>query len=210
MKIGFIGSGHIGGTLARLFARRGHEVAVSNSRDPETLRDLADELGDRAQAVTPAQAAAFGEVVVVSVPFGRYREVPVEALAGKPVIDTNNYYVQRDGRFEELDDDSTTSSELLQAHLPDALVVKAFNAIYWERLRDEGRPAGTPDRAAIPISGDDADAKRVVAALIDEIGFDTVDAGDLGPGGRRHQPGTVVYDATRTFTAKELRDGMQP
>jgi predicted dinucleotide-binding enzyme len=203
MKVGIIGAGHIGGTLARRFADAGHEVAVSNSRGPETLSGLVEELGARAQAVTAAEAARFGDVVVVSVPFGRYREVPTDGMAGKVVIDTNNYYPQRDGRFEELDSDRTTSSELLQAHLPGAHVVKAFNAILWSRLRDEGRPGGDGERLGIPISGDDEQAKRTVAELIDEIGFDAVDAGTLADGGRKHQPGTPAY--TNGLPTAELR-----
>ena len=147
MRIGIIGAGHIGGTLARHFVDVGHEVAVSNSRGPETLAGLVEELGGRAQAMTAAEAARFGELVIISVPFGRYRELPTEAVAGKVVIDTNNYYPQRDGHFEELDSDRTTSSELLQAHLPGARVVKAFNAILWTRLRDDGPPV-TPSASA--------------------------------------------------------------
>ena len=143
--------------------------------------------------MTAAEAARFGDLVVVSVPFGRYREVPKEAVAGKVVIDTNNYYPRRDGHFEELDSDRTTSSELLQAHLSGARVVKAFNAILWSRLRDDGRPAGDHDRLGIPISGDDEQAKQSVAELIDEIGFNPVDAGTLAEGGRKHQPGTPAY-----------------
>ncbi|MGD0273409.1 MAG: NAD(P)-binding domain-containing protein [Gaiellaceae bacterium] len=207
MKIGIIGAGNIGGTLARHFARAGHELAVSNSRGPETLRDLVAELGERARAVTPREAVAFGKVVVVSVPLGRYRELPAEGAEGKVVIDTNNYYPNRDGQFEELDSDSTTSSELLQAHMKGARVVKAFNAIYWIRLRDLGRPPGDPERIGIPISGDDEEAKRTVAGLIDEIGFDPVDAGTLGEGGRKHQPGTPVY--TADLRAAELREEFQ-
>ena len=203
MRIGIIGSGHIGGTLARCFVDAGHEVAVSNSRGPETLADLATELGPRAQAMTAAEAARFGDLVVVSVPFGRYREVPNEAVAGKVVIDTNNYYPRRDGHFEELDSDRTTSSELLQAHLSGARVVKAFNAILWSRLRDDGRPAGDGDRLGIPISGDEEQAKQAVAELIDEIGFDPVDAGTLAQGGRKHQPGTPAY--TDGLPTSELR-----
>jgi predicted dinucleotide-binding enzyme len=189
MRIGIIGAGKIGGTLAGHFVRVGHEVAVSNSRGPDTLRDVVAEIGDRARATTAAEAARVGEVVVVSVPFGRYRELPTDGLAGKVVIDTNNYYPARDGRFDDLDDDRTTSSELLQAHLSGARVVKAFNAIYWTRLRDSARPSGDPRRIGIPISGDDQEAKRIVADLIDEIGFDAVDAGTLAEGGRKHQPG---------------------
>jgi predicted dinucleotide-binding enzyme len=207
MKIGLIGAGNIGGTLAKLFARAGHDVAVSNSRGPDTLRELEAELGERGRAVTAVQAADFGDVVVVSVPFGRYLEVPAQGLSGKVVIDTNNYYPERDGDFAELDEDRTTSSELLQAHLGDARVVKAFNAIYFVKLREEGRPAGTADRLGIPISGDDADAKRMVAELIDQIGFDAVDAGDLGTGGRLHQPGTSVYG--QPLTATQIRDTLE-
>jgi len=203
VRIGIIGSGHIGGTLAKLFVAAGHEVALSNSRGPETLAGLVDELGVGAQAMTAEDAERFGELVVVSVPLGRYREVPADAVDGKIVIDTNNYYPQRDGHLPELDDDSTTSSELLQAHLPGARVVKAFNAIVWTRLRDDGRPAGDPERLGIPISGDDEQAKRTVAELIDEIGFDPVDAGTLARGGRKHQPGTPAY--TQGLPTAELR-----
>ena len=195
MRIGIIGAGHIGATLAAHLVRIGHEVAVSNSRGPATLGPLAEELGARAQAMTPADAVGFAEVVVVAVPFGRYRELPTDGVAGKIVVDTSNYYPQRDGHFEELDDDRTTSSELLQGHLPGARVVKAFNAMQWERLRDLGRPSGDPGRLGIPISGDDEEAKRIVAELIDEMGFDAVDAGTLAEGGRKHQPGSPVYAA---------------
>ena len=203
MRIGIIGAGHIGGTLAGLFVGAGHEVAVSNSRGPETLAGLVEELGGRVQAVTAVDAARFGDIVVVAVSFGRYRELPTEAVSGKVVIDTNNYYPQRDGHFEELDSDRTTSSELLQAHLADARVVKAFNAIQWMRLRDDGRPAGDPERLGIPISGDDEEAKRTVAALIDQIGFDPVDAGTLAEGGRKHQTGAPAY--TQGLPTAELR-----
>jgi hypothetical protein len=203
MRIGIIGAGHIGGTLARHFVAAGHDVAVSNSRGPDTLQAVVEELGPRGQALTAAEAARFGDVVVVSVPFGRNRELPTEGLAGKVVIDTNNYYPQRDGHFEELDTDRITSSELLQAHLPGARVVKAFNAILWSRLRDDGRPAGDSERVGIPISGDDEDAKRTVAELIDQIGFDAVDAGTLAEGGRKHQPGSPAY--TEGLHTGELR-----
>jgi len=203
VRIGIIGAGHIDGTLAKLFVEAGHEVAIGNSRGPETLAGLVEELGGRAQATTAAEAEQFGDVVVVSVPFGRYRELPTDAVAGKVVIDTNNYYPQRDGDFEELDSERTTSSELLQAHLPGARVVKAFNAIQWMRLRDDGRPAGDPERLGIPISGDDEEAKRTVAELIDQIGFDAVDAGTLAEGGRKHQAGAAAY--TQGLPTAELR-----
>jgi predicted dinucleotide-binding enzyme len=189
VKIGVIGAGNIGGTLAARLVAAGHEVAISNSRGPETLQGAVR--GARPMAVE--DAARFGEVIVVSIPFGRYREVPADAVDGKLVIDTNNYYPQRDGHFPELDDGSATSSELLQAHLPDARVVKAFNAISWTNLRDAGRPAGDPERLGIPFSGDDEPAKRTVAELIDEIGFDPVDAGTLAKGGRKHQVDAPAY-----------------
>jgi predicted dinucleotide-binding enzyme len=203
MRIGIIGSGRIGGTLARLFLDAGHEVAVSNSRGAETLATLVEELGDGAHATAAADAARFGGVVVVAIPMGRYREVPSDAVAGKVVIDANNYYPGRDGHLEELDSDRTTSSELLQAHLPGARVVKAFNAIQWMRLRDDGRPAGDPERLGIPISGDDVEAKHTVSELIDQIGFDPVDAGNLAEGGRKHQTGGPAY--TQGLRTAELR-----
>lgn len=203
MKIGIIGAGHIGGTLAELFTRAGHEVAISNSRSPETLHDLVGKLGQRAHATTPADAARFGEIVVVSIPLSHYLDVPTDGVAGKVVIDTNNYYPQRDGNIEELDSGRTTSSELLQMHLPGARVVKAFNAIRWDHLHDMGRPAGAPDRIGIPISGDDPKAKEAVTKLIDQIGFDAVDLGGLAEGGRQHQPGTQLY--TADLPSAELR-----
>ena len=189
MKIGIIGAGLIGGTLAARFVAAGHEVAISNSRGPQTLQGAVD----GARPMTVEDAARFGEVLVVSIPFGRYREVPAAAVNGKLVIDTNNYYPQRDGHFQVLDDGSTTSSELLQAHLPQARVVKAFNAISWTNLRDAGRPAGDPERLGVPLSGDDDRAKRTVAELIEEIGFDPVDAGTLAQGGRKHQVDAPAY-----------------
>jgi predicted dinucleotide-binding enzyme len=203
MKIGIIGSGHIGGALAQLFAGAGHQVAISNSRGPETLQALLAQLGENARAVTAEEAAEFGEVVVVSIPFGRYRQLPATALAGKIVIDTNNYYPARDGHFEELDKDRTTGSELQQQYLAGARAVKAFNAIQWQSLAERGRPARDPKRIAIPIAGDDPEAKRVVADLIEQIGFDAVDAGNLGQGGRRFQVGSTLYG--QLHTAEELK-----
>lgn len=193
MKIGIIGSGRMGATLARHFAAAGHDVAVSNSRGPDTLRELESSLGARGRALTAEEAAAFGEIVVVSVPFKSYADVPAGPVAGKVVIDTNNYYPDRDGHFEELDRDATTSSEMLAQHLRGAYVVKAFNAIRWDSLRDKARAPGDPGRVGIPISGDDLAAKQAVDELIGEIGFDGVDAGSLADGGRKHQPGTPVY-----------------
>ena len=205
MKIGIIGAGKIGGTLGRLFAEAGHEVAISNSRGPDTLSGLVAEIDHGVQAMTAQDAAGFGDIVVVSVPLHAYREIPVRETAGKIVVDTNNYYPGRDGQIPELDDDSTTSTELLQAHLPESRVVKAFNAIMWKHLGNDGRPAADPERLGIPISGDDEDAKRTVSELIDQIGFDPIDAGTLADGGRRHQPGAPGYTmGTRTPQLRSL------
>ncbi len=200
--IGLIGAGHIGSQIARVAVARGYDVVISNSRGPETLRDLVAELGPRARAATPVDAAKAGDMVVVTIPLKHYRSVPVDPLAGKIVIDTNNYYPQRDGRIPELDNESTTTAELLQAHLPTSKVVKAFNHIYAAAITSDGQPAGSPGRRALVIAGDDADAKARVTALIDEFGFDVVDAGPLAEGWRiqRDTPG---YGPRRT--ADQLR-----
>jgi 8-hydroxy-5-deazaflavin:NADPH oxidoreductase len=193
MRIGLIGAGRIGGTVAQLAVEHGHDVVVSNSRGPETLSDLVARLGEHASAGTVAQAAAAGDIVVVTIPFKNYQQVPAAGLAGRTVVDTNNYYPGRDGQFPQLDDGSTTSSELLAAHLPGAHVVKAFNTIYYGDLASQGVPAETPGRRALPIAGDDAAAKAAVAGLIDQFGFDVVDVGPLAEG-RRFQPGTPAYN----------------
>jgi len=203
--IGLIGAGHIGAQLARLAVAHGHDVVISNSRGPETLTELITELGPKARAATPVEAAKAGQIVVVTIPLKHYRTVPVEPLAGKIVIDTNNYYPQRDGQIAELDNESTTTAELLQAHLPTSKVVKAFNHIYAAQLTTDGRPAGTPNRRGLVIAGDDPSAKATVARLLDEFGFDTVDAGPLKEGWRiqRDTPG---YGPRRT--ADELRQDL--
>jgi 8-hydroxy-5-deazaflavin:NADPH oxidoreductase len=192
--VGFIGSGRIGGTVARLSVAAGHEVVLSNSRGPETLQDLASELGPLARAGTVAQAAADGEIVVVTIPLHAYRSVPAEPPAGKTVIDTNNYYPHRDGQIAELDSGSVTSSELLQRHLPASRVVKAFNNIFFRHLQYLARPAGAGDRTFLPIAGDDPDAKHAVTEFLDSIGYGTVNAGTLAESWRQH-PGTPVYGA---------------
>src|SRR6185436_19254265 len=143
--IGLIGAGHIGSQVARLAVRSGYDVVISNSRGPETLSDLVAELGPRARAATPVEAANAGDIVVVTVPLKNYRSVPVEPLAGKIVIDTNTYYPQRDGHIPELDSESTTTSELLQAHLPTSRVVKAFNLIFPSQITTYRLSAGTKD-----------------------------------------------------------------
>ena len=190
--VGLIGSGNIGSTVARLAVDAGHDVVLSNSRGPETLKDLVEELGPHARAATASEAAEAGDVVVVTVPLKAYRDVPVAPLAGKVVIDTNNYYPERDGHFPELDDESTTVSELLQAHLPESRVVKGFNNIVAAHLAELGRPAGAADRSALAIAGDDADAKATVTTLLDSLGYDTVDAGPLAEGWR-FQRDTAAY-----------------
>lgn len=205
LTIGLIGAGNIGSQVARLAVKNGHKVILSNSRGPETLSELVAELGPLARAGTPVEAAEEGEIVVVTIPLKDYRTVPVEPLAGKIVIDTNNYYPQRDGHIEELDNESTTTSELLQAHLPGSKVVKAFNHIRAEELTTHGQPAGSSNRRGLVIAGDDASAKAVVASLLDQFGFDTVDAGSLSEGWRiqRDTPG---YGPRRT--AEELRQDL--
>lgn len=200
--IGLIGAGHIGGQIARLAIRNGYDVVVSNSRGPATLSGLVKELGPRARAATAHDAARAGDIVVVTIPLKNIASIPVEPLAGKVVIDTNNYYPQRDGRIPELDNESTTTAELLQKHLPKSKVVKAFNHIYAQELTTHGQAPGTPNRRALVIAGDDETAKATVARIIDEFGFDTVDAGALKEGWRiqRDTPG---YGPRRT--ASELR-----
>jgi 8-hydroxy-5-deazaflavin:NADPH oxidoreductase len=190
--IGLIGSGMIGSTVARLAVAAGYDVVLSNSRGPETLKELVNDLGPRARAATSAEAAQAGDLVVVTIPFKAYRDVPVEPLAGKTVIDTSNYYPQRDGEFPELDNRSITVSELLQNHLPASHVVKGFNHIFFEHLAALSRAAGATDRSALVIAGDDAAAKAAVTEFFDRIGYDTVDAGPLAEGWRC-QPGTPSY-----------------
>jgi predicted dinucleotide-binding enzyme len=192
--IGFIGSGMIGGTVAQLSVAAGHRVVMSNSRGPETLQDLVTELGPLATAATCAQAAEAGDLVVVSIPVRAIGEVPAKPLAGKPVLDTGNYYPQRDGQIEVLDNGALTSSGLLQRYLPDAHVVKVFNNIYYKHLESLTRPSGAPDRTALPIAGDDADAKAAVTAYLDSIGYDAVDAETLADSWRQ-EPDTPVYGA---------------
>jgi 8-hydroxy-5-deazaflavin:NADPH oxidoreductase len=200
--IGLIGAGHIGSQLARLAVSHGYDAVISNSRGPETLAPLVAELGPKSRAATPEDAAKAGDIVVVTVPLKNYRQVPVAPLAGKVVIDTNNYYPERDGHIPELDNESTTTAELLQAHLPGSKVVKAFNHIQAAHLTTDGQPSGSKNRRGLVIAGDDPAAKATVTNLLDEFGFDTVDAGPLKEGWRiqRDTPG---YGPRRT--GEELR-----
>ncbi|MEN0071098.1 MAG: NAD(P)-binding domain-containing protein [Propionicimonas sp.] len=203
--IGFIGSGHIGSQLARLAVANGWDVVMSNSRGPETLAPLVAELGPRARAGTPAEAAAAADLAVVTIPLRAIGDVPVEPLAGKVVIDTNNYYPARDGQIAALDDESTTTAELLQDRLPASKVVKAFNHIQAARLTDDGQPAGSPDRRALAEIGDDPEAIAEVARLVDSFGFEPVEVSPLSEGWRI-QRDTPAY-VTR-LTADELRQAM--
>jgi predicted dinucleotide-binding enzyme len=178
---------------------------ISNSRGPDTLADLIAELGPRARAATPAEAAKAADIAVVTIPLKNISTIPAEPLAGKIVIDTNNYYPQRDGHIAALDDESTTTAEMLQAHLPKSKVVKTFNHIYAAELTTHGQAAGTPNRRALVIAGDDASAKATVTKMLDQFGFDTVDAGPLAEGWRiqRDTPG---YGPRRN--AEELRNDL--
>ncbi len=200
MKIGIIGAGNIGANAAKLFVQAGHEVALANSRGPETLQTLVTEIG--AQAATIEDAASFGDVVFISIPFGKYKSLPPNVFAGKIVIDSNNYYPGRDGQFAELDSGATTSSELLAAHLPGARVVKGFNTIWFEHLKTQGNTSlPLTERRVIFIAGDDAEAKEIVAKLIEDIGFAAVNTGLLHEGGKKQQPNTPIYNQTLTTQA---------
>ncbi len=203
MKIGILGAGHIGKALARLLAEAGHEVGVSNSRGPDTLRDLAHEIGHGVKAFSNEDAARFGELVIETIPFGRYMDMPAVQVEGKIVIDTANYYPERDG---QIDLGGLSESAFIARHLPKARVVKAFNTIsaqHLETLGDVGKPLD--ERRAIFIAGDDTEAKAIVTALIEEIGFAAVDTGSLDDS-RVQQPGTAIYgpDLTATQAREEL------
>jgi predicted dinucleotide-binding enzyme len=192
--LGLIGSGFIGSTLARLAIDAGLDVVLSNSRGPQTLSGLVEELGPRARAAAPEQAAAAGDWVVVTIPVGAVGQVPREPLVGKTVIDTGNYWAPRDGTIPELEAQDLTDSELLQRHLADAHVVKAFNNINYKHLRALPRPAGAADRTVLPIAGNDAGAKKHAAELLSLLGFDSVDMGPLTESWRS-QVGTPAFCA---------------
>lgn len=203
MKIGIIGAGNIGGTLTRRFTGLGHEVFVANSRGPETLRELAKETG--ARAVTAKEAARAGEVVIVTIPEGHIPDLPRDLFAGVPdsvvVVDTGNYYPRhRDGRIAQIEA-GMTESRWVEKQLGRP-VVKAFNNIYAKHLLEKGRPADAPDRIALPVAGDDPNAKAVVMKLVDQLGFDAVDDGGIDDSWRQ-QPGTPVY--ATDFNAEGVR-----
>ncbi len=198
--IGFIGSGNIGSSIARAAIARGDEVVLSNSRGAHTLEALVAELGEHARAATPTEAAA-ADLVVVSIPFRAVNDLPVEPFAGKIVMDTNNYYAQRDGVSDEIESGAITVSGMLQRHLVDAHVVKAFNHIQALQILSTATPSGTPGRRALAIAGDDPHAKQAVTDFIDGIGFDVVDVGPLSESWRI-DAGTPGYGPE--LTAAEL------
>jgi len=201
MRMGIVGAGHIGGTAATLFVRAGHQVAVSNSRGPESLASFVSSLGPNARAASPSDAVRFGDVILLAIPWRRKEGLPpADLFAGKIAIDAMNPY-NATGRVMDLGDD--TSSELVAKQLPGARLVKAFNTIGWKTLETGSRPPSV-DRLAIFLAGDDADAKAIVAKLIEDIGFASVDTGSLRDGGRRQQPGSRIYG--RPTTAKQARD----
>jgi predicted dinucleotide-binding enzyme len=203
MKIGILGAGNIGATAARLFVSAGHEVALSNSRGPETLQELVTQLGPRAQAVTIAEAAKFGDVILLAVPWRSPEALPhPELLRNKIVIDAMNPY-RPDGGFYDLE--GSTSSEIVLKRIPGSRLVKAFNTIYYVHLAGRGRnDLPLEDRHTIYVAGDDAEGKRVVSRLIEDIGFAAVDTGSLHEGGRMQEPDSPIYN--QTYNAREARE----
>jgi len=210
MKIGIIGAGNIGSAVAELFTKADHEVVISNSRGPQTLDDLVEKLGDNASAGTVEQARDFGDVVVVTIPLKAITALPANGWENKLVIDTNNYYPDRDGKIADLDSGATTSSELLENQLPGARIVKGFNTIWSEHLKTQGdKDLPLDERRAIFIAGDDSGAKETVAKLIEDIGYAAIDTGFLAEGGKSQQPGSPVYnkELTAAEAAKVLTAG---
>ncbi len=203
--IGIIGAGHIGSQLARKAVELDYEVVISNSRGPETLAGLVAELGPKARAATPAEAAAAGDFAVVTVPLKNYKDIPVEPLAGKVVIDTNNYYWERDGRIPALDNGEATTSGLLQEHLLDSKVAKGFNHIVASQITTDGTAAGTENRRALATASDYPEAAELVTRLYDEFGFDTVNIGLLEDSWRveRDRPAYVLRQ-----NAAELKENL--
>lgn len=211
--IGIIGSGNIGSALARAFTAAGHRVVIANSRGPATLAPLVGELGELASAGTVEQAAQAGDLVVVTIPLGAVTGIPSALLDGRIVIDTNNYYPARDGHIAELDDESLTTAEYVARHFEGATVVKAFNHIPALHIAEHAQAAGTPDRRALMVYGEDAGAVERVSALIDQIGFDAVTGGGLAESWRiqRDTPGygprfTAAELAEKLTQARRYRD----
>lgn len=192
MHIAIIGSGNIGATVARLAVDAGHEVALSNSRGPQSLAELVDELGPSARATSVEDAAEWGELVLVAAPFKVYNELPAEQLSGKIVVDAMNYYPQRDGSIAGA---AENSSNLVAHALPGARLVKAFNTMYFQTLAHDGKPdAPAGERFVLFVAGDDVEAKQAVASLIEQFGFTAVDTGSLAEGGPRQQPDAPIYN----------------
>lgn len=205
--IGIIGAGHIGSQVARAAIDAGYEVVIANSRGPETLAGLVAELGPHARAATAVEAAEAADLAVVTVPFKAYASIPVEPLAGKIVIDTNNYYWERDGHVPALDQGRATVSGLLQEHLPTSRVAKGFNHIMAKDITTAGLPAGAPGRRALATASDHADAAQFVTDLYDVFGFDTVNIGPLSESWRveRDQPAYVVPQTREELVANLAR-----
>ena len=203
MNIGILGAGNIGASAAKLFAAAGHDVRIANSRGPQSLTALVAELGDKVRAATPEDAVAFGDVVLIAVPWSHREDAIPDAgpYDDKIVIDAMNPY---DEDYELEDLGNRTSSEIIKTLVPGARLVKAFNTLYYKRLAGEGKPHGSKDRLTIFIAGDDAQAKAVVAKLIDEIGFDALDTGSLAEGGRKQQPGSAIYNVP--LTARDAKE----
>jgi 8-hydroxy-5-deazaflavin:NADPH oxidoreductase len=200
--IGIIGSGHVGSNLAKAAIAHGYDVVLSGSGKPEAIEGLVERLGPQAGAATLEEAAAAGAFVIVATPISAVDSIPVEPLVGKVVIATINYFPQRDGHIADIDDGTITVPGVLQRHLPESKVVRAFSMLDAADMSGDGHPVGDPARRAIAIAGDDAAAKRLVAGLIDEFGFDVVDLGDLGESWRVDpgQKGFVTHQ-----TEAELR-----
>jgi 8-hydroxy-5-deazaflavin:NADPH oxidoreductase len=198
MKIGIIGSGNIGGTAAQLFADAGHQVAISNSREPQSLKDLEKSSGSNVKAMTLEETIAFGDVILLAIPWRKRQELPSSGLFdGKIIIDAMNPYSEN---FEIIDLEPSSSSEEVAKQLNGARIVKAFNTIYYQHLKTKGNPnLPKEDRIVIFVAGDDAQAKSTVSKLIDEIGFTPVDTGSLGEGGRKQQPGSGIYNNPMTL-----------
>lgn len=190
--LGIIGSGNIGSAVARLAVAADMNVVIANSRGPESLQDLVAELGPLAKAGTVEEAVNAGDAVVLSIPLMAVKNLPEGLLAGKLVLDTSNYYPSRDGRIQELDDSTVTTSEMVRDQLGADQYVKVFNNITAAHIPALARPEGAADRSALPIAGDDAAAKSEAAAIIGQLGFDTVDAGTLAESWR-FEPDTPAY-----------------
>jgi predicted dinucleotide-binding enzyme len=197
LNIGILGAGNIGASAAKLFAAAGHDVRIANSRGPQSLATLVADLGDTVRAATPEDAVAFGDVVLIAIPWPSREDAIGDAgpYDDKIVIDAMNAY---DEDFELEDLGNRTSSEIVKTLVPGAYIVKAFNTLFYKRLATEGKPAGAKDRLAIFVAGDDQYAKDVVSKLIDEIGFDAIDTGSLAEGGRKQQPGSAIYNVPLT------------